>query len=55
MRWEDVELLAVFRDGAAGDFDSLFLEGLCDRIIRKWLGLIFLGDELLDRFSDSGV
>ena len=52
---EDIELFAVFGDGAAGDFDSLFCQGFGDRVVGKGLGEVFLGDELLDGFADSGV
>ena len=55
MGGEDIELLPVFRDGASGDLDALFLQRLGDRVVGKGSRGIFLVDELLDRFPDTRV
>ena len=55
MGGEDVELFAVFGDGAAGDFDALGLEGLLDGGVGEGFVAAFLVDDVLNRFADTGV
>jgi len=55
VRRQDVELFAVFGDGAAGDFDALFGEGLHQGFVGERLGRVFRGNELLDGFAHAGV
>lgn len=55
MRRQDVELLAVFGHGAAGDRDSLLRQCIHQDFVGEWLGRVFLGHQLLDRFADAGV
>src|SRR5690606_29025532 len=45
---QDAELLAVLRDGAAGDVDAALLEQLDDLLVRMRALGILAGDQLLD-------
>ena len=55
MRGQDIQLLAVFCDGPAGDLDALFIEGLHEELVGKRLGGVFRGDDLLDGLTDAGI
>lgn len=52
---EDVELFAVFGDGATGNGDALGGEGLHEGLVGKGFGGVFVGDELLECFTDAGI
>src|SRR6266513_4744434 len=47
-RRQDIELFAVLGHGATSDLESLLVQFLRDRIVRKWIALVLLVDERLD-------
>ena len=55
MGGQNAELIAVFCDGAPGDFDTFGLELCFDGCIREWFVGWFAGNDFLNGFADACV
>jgi len=55
IRRQNPQLLAILRDGAAGDLHGVFAEDGHDVLVAEGLGGVFLADDLRDAVLDLSL